>query len=207
MTESDTKSLWAGHFGDAYTDRNADAETGRGRFWTQLINDLGPKSALEVGCNRGANLRWVAESLGQANVAGVDVNKRALELLRERLPGVDPKLADGAELPFETAAFDLVFTMGVLIHQRSGDRLEPMMSEIVRCTRDFVVAGEYYSEEPVEVPYRDQREALFKRDFGALYLELFPELELVDRRFLSEDDGRWDDLTVWVLRKRARSAE
>ena len=59
---------------------------------------------LEVGCNIGGNLRWIAELLGPENVAGVDLNEKALELLRERVPGVDARLARGRELPFEDAS-------------------------------------------------------------------------------------------------------
>ena len=52
----------------------------------------------------------------------------------------------------------------------------------------------------VEVPYRGQEGALFKRDYGGLFLELFPELELRGQGFLGKDQG-WDDVTWWVLEK------
>jgi pseudaminic acid biosynthesis-associated methylase len=194
--------LWAGEFGDEYTERNRDAETGRGVFWKRQLDALGARSALEVGCNMGGNLRWIADLLGAENVAGVDVNGKALELLRKRVPGVDAREASGARLPFEDASFDLVFTMGVLIHQDPQSQLEPMMREIVRCSRRFVIAGEYHADELTEVPYRGHDGALFKQDFGALYQRLFGELERLDTGFLSEGEGRWDDLTYWVFEKR-----
>lgn len=205
MSDSDTtprlEALWAGEFGDAYIERNKDAEAGRGDFWAKQLEALGATSALEVGCNIGANLQWVGGALGPENVAGVDVNPTALELLRERVPGVDARLASGARLPFDDGAFDLVFTMGVLIHQDPATQLEPMMREVVRVASRFVIAGEYHADEPTEVPYRGQEGALFKQDFGALYQRLFPSLELLDSGFLSEREGRWDDLTYWILRK------
>jgi pseudaminic acid biosynthesis-associated methylase len=205
MSESEQatrlEALWAGDFGDAYIERNKDAETGRRSFWEEQLGRLGVSSVLEVGCNIGGNLRWIAELIGAANVAGVDVNGRALELLRERVPGVDARLARGAELPFDDGSFDLVFTTGVLIHQDPETQLEPMMREIVRVSGRYVVAGEYYAEQLTEVPYRGQDGALFKQDFGGLYQQLFPELSLVDDGFLSPQEGRWDDLTYWILRK------
>ena len=97
--------------------RNAAAGEGRRPFWEARTTQFGFASALEVGCNVGGNLRWLAELLGPENVAGVDVNEQALEILRERCPGVDVRLAPARELPFEDGAFDLVFTTGVLIHQ------------------------------------------------------------------------------------------
>lgn len=196
------EQLWAGAFGDDYTERNRNAEAGRGSFWACQIPALGIGSALEVGCNLGGNLRWIVEQLPSEQVAGVDVNQKALQQLRDRLPGVDARLASGAALPFPDASFDLVFTMGVLIHQDPETQLEPMMREIVRCSGRYVLAGEYHADELTEVPYRGQEGALFKQDFGGLYARLFDELELVDSGFLSEDEGRWDDLTYWVLEKR-----
>ena len=199
------EDLWAGGFGDDYVERNSAAGRGRRKFWAEQIERLSPRSVLEVGCNVGGNLRWIAEALEPERVSGVDLNERALALLRERLPGVDARLARARELPFEDYSFDLVFTIGVLIHQPS-DQLEDVMREIVRCSRRFVLCGEYHDEDEVEVPYRGERGALFRRDYGGLYLSLAPELKLVDQGFLPRD-GRsgWDDVTWWVFEKPRRA--
>jgi pseudaminic acid biosynthesis-associated methylase len=194
------EQLWAGEFGDRYVDRNARAGDKRRDFWASLLGRLEARSALEVGCNVGGNLRWVAELLGPERTAGVDVNRKALERLRADLPGVEAREATGRTLPFEDESFDLVFTVGVLIHQSSKE-LPGVMAEIVRCSRRYVLCGEYFAEEEVEVPYRGERGALFKRDYGALYLERHPELDLVERGFLSAADGGWDDITYWVMEK------
>jgi pseudaminic acid biosynthesis-associated methylase len=194
------EELWAGKFGDDYIERNLDAAEGRRDFWREQVEKLEVESALEVGCNIGGNLRWIAEAIGAENVAGVDINERSLELMRERIPGALGKLAAGRELPFEDSSYDLVFTMGVLIHQDPSE-VDGVMREIVRCARRFVICGEYFSEELEEVPYRGQEGALFKQDYGGLDQRLFPELELLEQGFLSPKEGRWDDLTFWVFKK------
>jgi len=194
------EQLWAGEFGDAYVERNLDAHRGRDRFWTELLDRLEVANVLEVGCNVGANLVWISQVLGVENVAGVDVNEKSLEVLRERLPGIKAVLARGHELPFPDGRFDLAFTAGVLIHQ-APDNLPAIMSEVFRCSRRYVLCGEYYAEQPEEVPYRGQSGALFKRDYGGLYKELFPQLKLLDRGFLSPEEGHWDRLTYWVFEK------
>ena len=195
------ESLWSGEFGDHYADRNIDAGEGRAPFWRETLRRLEVGSALEVGCNVGANLRWIAEAIGAANTHGVDVNEKALAIARERIPGVDVRRAAARELPFADGEVDLAFTTGVLIHQ-PPEELDAVIDEIVRCSRRYVLCGEYYAPEQEEVPYRGERGALFKLDFGARYLERHPELELIDERFLSRDDGPWDDLTVWTFEKR-----
>jgi pseudaminic acid biosynthesis-associated methylase len=194
------EALWAGEFGDSYVERNAGAARGRDGFWRERLERLRPSSVLEVGCNVGGNLRWVAETVGAKNTAGIDVNERALATLRETLPGVDARLASARELPFPDASFDLVFTMGVLIHQ-PPESLDEVMSEVVRCSRRWVLCGEYFGDEKVEVPYRGETGALFKRDFGADYTRLFPELRLADRGFLPRGEGSWDDVTWWLFEK------
>lgn len=191
------EQLWAGTFGDAYLERNRDTAAHRGPFWRELLAELPVRRVLEVGCNLGGNLVQVAGILPPADVFGIDVNANALQLLRATVPGVNAVRASARELPFRDDAFDLVLTMGVLIHQ-PPELLPAVMSEIIRCSRRFVLCGEYYAPEPTEVPYRGQRAALFKRDFGGLYQQLFPQLRLRKRWFLGRDTG-WDDVTFWVF--------
>ena len=195
------EALWSGEFGDQYVDRNIVAGEGREPFWQETLDRLEVASALEVGCNVGANLRWIAPRIGAENTHGVDINEKALEIAREQIPGVDVRLAAARELPYEDASVDLAFTTGVLIHQPQ-DELESVMHEIVRVSRRYVLCGEYHADDLTEIPYRGERGALFKLDFGARYQELHPELELIDQRFLSRDDGPWDDLTVWTFEKK-----
>jgi pseudaminic acid biosynthesis-associated methylase len=192
------EGLWSGEFGDDYVERNRAASEGRRPFWEHVLGKIEVASALEIGCNVGGNLRWLAELLGADNVAGVDVNERALEVVRSEVPGVDVRVASARELPFADDSFDLVFTTGVLIHQ-SPDELPRVMDEIVRASRRYVLCGEYRADELEEVPYRGQRGALYKQDYGALYQERFPQLRLLEEGFLPKSEGVWDDVTYWVF--------
>jgi pseudaminic acid biosynthesis-associated methylase len=193
------EELWRGEFGNAYTNRNFQAGAKRGSFWKAILEEFPSVRVLEVGCNLGGNLRWIASHLPQENIFGVDINRQALQELRKALPDVNAVYSPARELPFRDRWFDLVFTMGVLIHQ-PPDILPIVMSEIVRCADRFVLCGEYFSTEPTELSYRGQSRALFKRDFGRLYQQLFPELKLCRQGFLSKAEG-WDDVTYWVFEK------
>jgi len=193
------EELWGGGFGDSYVERNRDAWEKRAPFWRETIGRYSPGTVLEVGCNVGANLRWIASSLPGRNIYGVDINLKALDELRRTVPGVNAVWSPARELPFRDRWFDMVFTMGVLIHQPT-DALPVVMAEIVRCSRRYVLCGEYYSADPTEVPYRGQSGALFKRDFGEMYRRMFPGLVLRQQGFLSQAEG-WDDITYWVLER------
>lgn len=194
------EQLWAGDFGDDYVDRNASAYTVRGEFWTTLQRRHGFESALEIGCNVGGNLEWLTPILPSGSVYGIDINRKAIGRLHERLPEANAVWSPGRELPFRDRWFDLVFTMGVLIHQ-PDETLPDVMAEMVRTSSRWVLCGEYFADETVEVPYHGHEGALFKRDYGRLFAESFSdELRQVDTGFLSKDEG-WDDVTWWLFER------
>jgi pseudaminic acid biosynthesis-associated methylase len=193
------EALWSGDFGDNYVDRNRAAGEGRAPFWKSILEKTRAKRVLEVGCNVGANLRWIAAELGPDNAWGIDVNQKALDELKRAIP-LHAIHASARALPFDDGTFDLVFTMGVLIHQ-APEALPDVMREIVRTSRRYVLCGEYYAATPTEVPYRGESGALFKRDFGGDYLRLFPQLAQVETGFLARGDATWDDITWWLFEK------
>lgn len=193
------EGLWAGDFGDAYTERNDTAGVGRNAFWEMLLSKVAIRRVLEVGCNSGANLQWIAPHLAPGDAYGIDINHEALARLRERVPYVSAVASTARDLPFRDRWFDLCFTTGVLIHLPAST-LPLVMAEIVRVSRRYVLCGEYFAPQTIEVPYRGIPGALFKRDYGSLYRELFPELRLIDQGILGRSEG-WDDVTWWLFEK------
>ena len=193
------EELWSGDFGDAYVERNAGAYDRREAFWREMHSRLGFSSALEIGCNVGGNLRWLAPRLPEGAVFGADINRSAISRVHEELPDVNAVWSPGRDLPFRDRWFDLVFTMGVLIHQPEST-LPLVMAEMVRCSTRWVLCGEYFAEDTVMVPYHGQEGALFRRDYGRLFQELFPPLHRVDSGFLGRDEG-WDDVTWWLFER------
>ena len=197
------ETLWSEEFGDRYVERNRAAAEHRAPFWRWLHEQHPFETVLEVGCNIGGNLHWLAQLVDPQRVYGVDINAQALREVRTTLPDVNAVRSPARSLPFRDGLFDLTFTTTVLIHQPL-DALPIVMNEVVRCSRRYVLCGEYHADELEEVPYRGETGALFKRDWGALYQSLFPELELLHQRFEpSQPDGSgWDDVTFWLFEKR-----
>ena len=194
------EDLWAGEFGDAYVQRNAVLDERRHVFWAGIHTDLALDSVLEVGCGQGANLAPLAQLLGPARVWGVDINRASLARAAVNAPGVNLAEGSARSLPFDDRRFDLVFTVGVLIHQ-PPEYLPQVLDEIVRTSRRYVLAAEYHADEPVELEYRGKRGALFKRDYRQIFTERFPELTLLRTGFLDRDAGF--DRVTYALFERA----
>jgi spore coat polysaccharide biosynthesis protein SpsF len=206
-TRDHALAAWQGRFGDEYTERNApgrEALAARVRMWSRILTSLDgdpPAGILEVGANLGLNLR-VLSMLTPAALTAVEPNASA----RERLvaDGVLPagQVLEGicAGLPCADASHDMVFTSGVLIHVPPAD-LAASCREIHRVARRYVLAVEYNSEQPVEVRYRNQEGLLFKRDFGAFYLETCPGLKVRDYGFFWRPVTGLDNLTWWLFEK------
>lgn len=194
------EALWASGFGDEYLVRNAEVGAPRAGFWDAFMASYPAQRVLEVGCTQGDNLVHIARHLPPHEVWGLDVNTVVLDALRVNAPGVNATWGSARSLPFRDGWFDLTFTVGLLIHQ--PDEVLPLvMGELVRTSSRWIVCGEYHADEPTEINYRGHDGLLFKRDYGRIYTELFPELHLVEERFLTKDDG-FDRVTFSVLEKR-----
>lgn len=158
---------------------------------------LEPQKILEVGCNVGGNIEWLVSP--ERQVWGVDINREALRVIRDRYPGVEAIFSPARDLPMKDRYFDLVFTAGVLIHQ-PDETLPEVMAEMVRCSSRYVMCAEYFASESIEVSYRGVSGALFKRDYGSLFLDMFP-LRLLTTGFLDRQTTGWDDLTWWIFER------
>ena len=201
------ESLWRGDFGDAYVDRNEidhAAIAARLAAWAQMLRPLAgdpPTSLLEVGANVGRNLRAL-QRLTSATLYALEPNAKARErLVKDKIVDAD-KALDGiaSQIPMADGSVDLAFTVGVLIHVHPDDLLASM-KEIYRVSRKYIVCAEYFADKPMEVPYRGQTEALFKRDFGSYYLDNFPKLKVVDYGFFWNRTTSLDNTTWWVFEK------
>lgn len=192
--------LWESSFGDSYTVRCDKDYSPRNKFWGDIICRTQVKRVLEVGCNTGQNLDIIAGYLPKPdnNAWGCDVNRMALSLCRTRHGDLNVVKCSGFDLPFKDNYFDLVFTAGVLIHQKPSE-VEIMMQEIIRVSHHYVLALEYGNDIFDEIPYRGNDGSLFKGPYGEVYEKKYG-LRLINTGFLGKGDG-FDDLTFWLLSK------
>ena len=198
---------WSGAFGDAYIERNRPDEeriVQRQAMWRKILpamRDAPPRSILEVGANVGINLRAL-QSLAGAALYALEPNRKARDvLLADGIVPAENILAGTAgDIALQDASVDLVFTSGVLIHV-STQLLPAAYREMHRVSARYLLTIEYFAAEPEEKTYRGQQGLLFKRDFGALWLEMFPGLQIVDYGFFWRPATGLDNLTWWLFRK------
>jgi ubiquinone/menaquinone biosynthesis C-methylase UbiE len=97
------------------------------------------QKALDVGCGPGALTGELVERLGAEAVAAVDPSEPFVEAARARHPGVDVRLSNAEELPYDDGAFDV--TLAQLVVHFMADPARGI-AEMARVTRpDGVVVA------------------------------------------------------------------
>lgn len=169
---------WESEFGVEYTNRNPLTcvemdtlyEKRYGITRTEMDNNfLGSMDrsleVLEVGCGGGVQLEFL-KSMGFINLTGLELGEYPCKIAQKKKLSV--LQGNVLDMPFSDGEFDLVFTSGLLIHI-SPVNLLTAISEIVRCSRKWIWGFEYYSPLLVEMPYRGEKNMLWKRNYPAMY--------------------------------------
>lgn len=172
----------------------------RVNLWKRIF-PKGCQSVLEVGANVGANLEAISQ-ISAAQMFACEPNDTARkELFQKDLVPLNYLRPDTADsLSYDTALADLVFTSGVLIHI-PPDKLEASMREIHRVARKWIICGEYFAPQEEEIKYRGQSGLMWRRDYGSLYLDMFPDLKCTQNLFAWKRMTGLDNLTFWVFEK------
>lgn len=203
---SKQEQTWRGEFGDLYTDRNQfgdnhiqDCAQSFATIFSYLPEAKMPHSILEVGCNIGRNLKALSH-ICKAELFGIEPNQKARQQAQEH-KFINPsniRDAIGSSLPFDDKSIDLVFTSVVLIHIPE-DQISATLSEIYRVSKRFILAIEYFNPTTQLIPYRNHDDLLFKRDYGSLYMNQFPDLRLLGYGFFWKRVMPSQDNTTWWL--------
>jgi len=89
--------------------------TGKGRWFSEQLKKFDFKSIYEVGTFSGRNLNILGETFQDIEIGGCDVNNTAIEFAKKKIPNAKIMYESIYELN-ENVKWDIVFTMGVMIH-------------------------------------------------------------------------------------------
>ena len=205
MTKRIQDVFWADEYAESYSLKNSafDNELGR-QGWAKILDkaNLVQKTYLEVGCNIGRNLEQLSLLDPRLKPSVVEINPKALEFVSSRHQLQRSFCGPAQEASFPAAAFELVFTSGVLIHIPPDDLLD-IMRKMYEWSSRYIVIAEYFNRTPVSIEYQGRPDLLFKRDFGALFADNF-DVSVVDYGFLWGrifDAAGFDDITYWLFEK------
>lgn len=196
--------IWEDKFGEDYTNRKLRVHKSEGgrrvKFWgkfTALVPEA--KSYLEIGCNAGMNLEALHKARPRLKLTAIEPMPYACEVARAK-SGKFCRIINTSvyDLPASVKA-DLAFTCTVLIHIAPAD-LKRAMKKIYHSSKRYILAMEYYWPTVKQVEYRGLKQALWKRDFGALWLRSFP-LELKETGYVCESEGFYR-VTWWLFEKK-----
>ncbi|VAV97080.1 hypothetical protein MNBD_ALPHA01-1395 [hydrothermal vent metagenome] len=210
MSQEQTEQVkfWQGDFGDAYVDRNSTSFNNlkmKLSMWARIFDLMAgdmPKSILEVGPNIGLNIRAM-KMLCDGEYFAVEPNARAREVLitENVVPAENLQDAFAGNFTLPEKPVDLAFTSGVLIHIHPDDLLAACRN-IHKSSGKYIVCNEYFSDKPVAIDYRGHDDKLFKRDFGAFWLDNFPDLKCLGYGFEWKRMTGHDNSTWWVFEKK-----
>jgi pseudaminic acid biosynthesis-associated methylase len=202
---TEQERFWAEKYAEDYIKKNSRFDNILGaEAWGKMLSTISGKvgSYLECGCNIGRNIDQLKIALPAAKPSIIEISEPAFRFVSQRHAFENSFKGSILESVFNESSFDLVFTMGVLIHI-NPDQLLANMERMFRYSNKYILIGEYFNRTPTTIEYQGEQNKLFKRDFGKLFIENF-EVKLVDYGFLwghIYDAAGFDDITWWLFEK------
>jgi pseudaminic acid biosynthesis-associated methylase len=205
---SEQEKFWIETYAEEYIEHNQRFEWDLvAKGWKEMLRSINmPTSILECGANIGRNIRCLSEINPSTKISAIEISPHAFELLKRN--NILDRCFNGSIIDFDSndSSFELVFSMGVLIHIHPDD-LFKNMKRMFDLSSKYILFGEYFSRVPTMIEYRGEKDKLFKRDFGRFFIDnLGHSVNLVDYGFLWGyifDDGGFDDITWWLFEKQS----
>jgi pseudaminic acid biosynthesis-associated methylase len=174
-------------------------------FFKKILKITKPKSILEVGSNIGLNIHYIRQidKDKKIKIDAIEINEKVASVLSsKKFLKVNSVINDDFLTYKSKNKYDLVYTVGVLIHI-SPKNINKAINKIISMSKKYILVVEYFSHKPVEVKnYKGKKNLLFKRDFGKLFNDK-KNLICVDYGFLwQEKEKVFDNLNWWIFKKK-----
>ena len=197
------EKFWAEDYSDEYIKRNSNFDRNLElEAWNEMIQKTeNINSILECGSNIGRNINILNTIMPDAEKSIIEISHQAFEIVQKNYKLKNSFNGSILDAKFNEK-FDLVFTLGVLIHIHPNDLIENM-KKIYNFSNKYILIGEYFNRTSVSIKYREKEDLLFKNDFGKIFQSNF-KLNLVDYGFFwghIYDVAGFDDITWWLFKK------
>lgn len=201
------EKMWSGKFGDDYTKRCVDRVKNNTHFFQDCIPwDSYPgsrhevNSVIEFGAGSGENIKAIQKLFPNTKFTAIEINHFAIKELK-KIKNV--KVHNISALDYDLIdKYDLVLTKGFLIHIHP-DNLKDIYKRLYDSCGKYILICEYYNPIPMTIAvYRNQEDALWKRDFAGEMMDIYSDLKLLACGFAyHRDEYPQDDITWFLLRK------
>ena len=200
---NDQELFWQKTYAEKYIKKNYTFDDNKGaKAWKKMLSKCNKDdlNILECGSNIGRNIRQIKKSFPKSTCSVIEINNEALEICKFNNDIEKSFCGSLFDCDFDKNQFDLVFTMGVLIHT-APENLLSAMTKIKSWSSKYILFGEYFNRTPCSIEYQGQKNQLFKRDFGKFFIENF-EAKCIDYGFLwshEYETAGFDDCTWWLF--------
>jgi SAM-dependent methyltransferase len=103
----------------------------------ERLGNFAARQVLDVACGTGEWLDFFSRQ--GAEVAGIDLSRKAIDVCRQRFPGREFVCGPAETLPFESGRFDLVTCMGSLEHFLDKPRALAEMKRVAKADAAFLI--------------------------------------------------------------------
>ncbi len=205
---NEQQNFWKNSYAIDYIKKNSSFDVQSGvKAWDIMLSKVDRGNLndgiLECGCNIGRNLDFLSRIMPEVPKSIIEISEPAYKYVVDNYNLKSHFNGAIEDSKFENNKFNLVFTMGVLIHINPINLIE-VMQKMYNYSSKYILIGEYFNRTPVMINYNGEDDKLFKRDFGKLFIESF-DVDLLDYGFLwghLYDKSGFDDITWWLFKKK-----
>ena len=135
-------------FWDKYAEENESRYNDEfAKYTRDLSTSLKCISVLEIGCGTGIDLRLFPDTF---EIHGIDLNGKALEIARQKLPIANFKIGNITNLPFEDSSIDFIFTHQ-LLNYLDDETLEKGVAEMYRVAGKYIMNCEKFNKDETQI--------------------------------------------------------
>ena len=161
--------FWSEKYEQDYINKNSSFDEKLAiRGWNKILTffhqkNYIPKSILECGSNIGRNINYLNKIYPKSEKSIIEISKKAFKI---SCNNYDLKYSSNTSILKSNieSQFDLVFTMGVLIHIHP-DNLLSNLKKIFDYSSEYIIIGEYFNRTQSMIRYQGEDNKLFTNNY------------------------------------------